>query len=60
MKIIELLDKRSIKLDGAPKSKQETLETMVELMAKSEKIKDVEEYKKLVFAREEEGRVSEK
>ena len=34
MRITELLDKRSIRIDGAPKSKNEALDQMVELMAK--------------------------
>lgn len=37
MRITELLDKRSIRIDGAPKSKNEALDQMVELMAKSGK-----------------------
>ena len=55
MRITELLDKRSISLDAAPKSKNETLDMAVELMAASGKIKDKEAYKKLVYAREEES-----
>ena len=53
MKIIELLDKKSISLDAAPKSKSEALDLAVDLMAESGKIKDKEAYKKLVYAREE-------
>ena len=55
MKIIELLDKKSISLEAAPKSKSEALDLAVDLMAKSGKIKDKEAYKKLVYAREEES-----
>lgn len=55
MRITELLDKRSISLDAAPGSKEEALDAAVELMAKSEKISDVEAYKKQVYAREEES-----
>ena len=55
MKIIELLDKKSISLDAAPKSKSEALDLAVDLMAASGKIKDKEAYKKLVYAREEES-----
>ena len=55
MKITDLLDKRSILLNGTPSNKKEALEQMVELMVKSGKIKDAESYKKLVFAREEES-----
>lgn len=55
MKIIELLDKKSISLDAAPKSKSEALDLAVDLMVESGKIKDKEAYKKLVYAREEES-----
>ena len=55
MRITELLDKRSIRIDGAPKSKNEALDQMVELMAKSGKIKDLEAYRQEVYRREEEG-----
>ena len=46
MRITELLDKRSIRIDGAPKFKNEALDQMVELMAKSGKINDLEAYRK--------------
>ena len=55
MRITELLDKRSIRIDGAPKSKNEALDQMVELMAKSGKINDREAYRQEVYRREEEG-----
>ncbi len=55
MRITELLDKRSISLDASPKSKSEALDQAVELMARSGKIKDVEAYRKQVYAREEES-----
>ena len=55
MSITELLDKRSIRIDGAPKSKNEALDQMVELMAKSGKINDLEAYRQEVYRREEEG-----
>ena len=45
MRITELLDKRSIRIDGAPKFKNEALDQMVELMAKSGKINDLEAYR---------------
>ena len=54
-RITELLDKRSIRIDGAPKSKNEALDQMVELMAKSGKINDLEAYRQEVYRREEEG-----
>ena len=55
MRITELLDKRSIRIDGAPKSKNEALDQMVELMAKSGKINDLEPNRQEVYRREEEG-----
>ena len=55
MRITELLDKRSIRIDGAPKSKNEALDQMVELMAKSGKINDLEAYRQEVYRRDEEG-----
>ena len=55
MRITDLLDKRSICLDGAPKSKKEALDQMVELMAESGKINDIEAYREQVYAREEES-----
>ena len=50
MRITDLLDKKSVKLDAAPSNKQETLDMAVELMGKSGKIKDIEAYRKLVTA----------
>lgn len=55
MRITELLDKRSISLSGAPKSKSEALDQVIELMAASGKINDQEAYRKQVYAREEES-----
>lgn len=55
MRITELLDKRSIEINGSPKSKNEALDQMVALMAKSGKINDMEAYRKEVYRREEEG-----
>lgn len=55
MRITDLLDKRSISLNGAPKSKKEALDQVVALMAKSGKINDEEAYRKQVYAREEES-----
>lgn len=55
MKITDLLDKRSICLNGAPSTKEEALDKMVELMSKSDKLIDVKGYRKQVYAREEES-----
>ncbi len=55
MRITELLDRRSILLNGTPKNKNEALDQMVELMIQSEKINDKEAYRKEVYRREEES-----
>lgn len=55
MKIRELLAIESIELNGSAASKEEALDRMVALMAKSGKIGDVETYRQGVYAREEEG-----
>lgn len=55
MKIRDLLAVESIKLHGQPAEKKQVLDAMVDLMAKSGKIADVETYRKGVYAREEEG-----
>ena len=55
MRITELLDKRSISLDAAPKNNSEALDQIVELMVQSGKIADTEAYRKQVYLREEES-----
>lgn len=55
MRITDLLDKRSISLTAAPKSKKEALNEAIALMAESGKINDTEGYRRQVFAREEES-----
>ena len=55
MRIRDLLAAESIELNGSAAGKQDVLNKMVDLMAKSGKIRDVETYRKGVFAREEEG-----
>lgn len=54
MRIADLLDKRSISLNGVPASKGEALDQMISLMIKSEKIRDEESYRRQVYLREEE------
>ena len=56
MYITDLLDKRSIDLNGKPGSKSEAIDQVVDLMLKSEKIRDKEAYRKEVYRREEEIR----
>lgn len=55
MRITDLLDVKSIALNGTPKSKNEALDTIVALMAESGKINDKEAYRRQVYAREEES-----
>ena len=55
MKIRDLLAVESIDLNGKVTGKNEALDAMVALMAKSGNINDVEKYRKGVYAREEEG-----
>lgn len=55
MRITDLLDIKSISLDATPTSKKEALDTLIDLMARSGNIQDVEGYRKLVYAREEES-----
>lgn len=55
MRITDLLDKRSILLDAAPKTKKEALDQIVDLMGKSGKIRDLDAYRKQVYLREEES-----
>lgn len=55
MRIRDLLAAESIELNGSATDKKDVLNKMVDLMAKSGKIADVETYRAGVFAREEEG-----
>lgn len=55
MKIRELLAAASIELGGVATSKEDAIDKMVALMAKSGKIHDVEKYRAGVYAREQEG-----
>ena len=56
MRITDLLDRRSVSLTAAPKTKSEALDMAVDLMVKSEKISDREAYRKQVYLREESER----
>ena len=55
MEIIDLLDDRSILLDGRVADKKAALDRMVELMDASGKLRDKETYRQGVYAREQEG-----
>ena len=55
MKIIDLLDEKSIRLNAAASSKKEALNQIINLISQSGNITNKEEYKKIVFKREEQG-----
>ena len=55
MRITDLLDKRSISLTAAPKTKSEAIDQIVDLMVKSGKINDKEAYREQVYEREKES-----
>ena len=55
MRIVDLLKKDSIQLNGLPKSKKEAIDMLVELQVKGGNIVDKEKYKKAILAREEKG-----
>ncbi|UWD50478.1 fructose-specific PTS transporter subunit EIIC [Clostridioides difficile] len=53
MKIIDLLDEKSIKLNLESKNKPKVIEELVDLVANSGNLNDKENYKKAILAREE-------
>lgn len=55
MRIVDLLSKDSILLNGAPKSKAEAIDMLVDLQLKGGNISDRETYKQGILAREEKG-----
>ncbi len=55
MKIVDLLKKESILLNGSPKSKTEAIDILIDLQVKGGKIADKEAYKKGILARENQG-----
>ena len=55
MKLVDLLRKESINLNGEVRSKKETIDQMVDLMAAGGNIADVDIYREGVYKREEEG-----
>ena len=55
MRIVDLLNKESILLNGSPKDKSEAIDMLVDLQVKGGNIADKEEYKKGILAREEQG-----
>lgn len=58
MRIVDLLNKDSILLNGVPKSKTEAIDMLVDLQMKSGNISDREIYKQGILAREEKGSTS--
>ena len=55
MKITDLLDEKSIRLNAAASSKQEALNQIINLINQTGNITNKDEYKKIVFKREEQG-----
>ena len=55
MQITDLLKRESVELNGSAGSKAEALDKLIQLMVNQGTIADPEEYRKKVFAREEEG-----
>lgn len=55
MRIIDLLSMDSIELDGAAATKKEAIDRLVDLMGHTGNLADKAEYKRCVFAREEQG-----
>ncbi len=52
MRICELLKKQSINLDATPMTKEDAINTLVDLMAKSDCLVDVDRFRAAVFDRE--------
>lgn len=55
MRITDLLSEKAIEINVKAKDKNDIINKMAELMLKTGRITDVNEYKELVFKREEEG-----
>ena len=55
MRIIDLLEKKSIHLNASPKTKSEAIDMLVDLQVKGGNIADKEAYKAGILAREEKG-----
>lgn len=55
MKITDLLDEKSIRLNAAASSKKEALNQIINLISQTGNITNKEEYKEIVFKREEQG-----
>jgi len=55
MKITDLLDEKSIRLNAAASSKEEALNQIINLISQTGNITNKDEYKQIVFKREEQG-----
>ena len=55
MKITDLLDEKSIKLNATANGKKQALEQIINLIGQTGNIENIEEYKQIVFKREEQG-----
>lgn len=55
MRITDLLKEEAISLQASPRSKEEAVDTLIELQDKAGNLKDKVEYKKGILAREEQG-----
>jgi len=55
VKITDLLEENSIRLNALASSKKEALNQIINLISQTGNITNKEEYKKIVFAREEQG-----
>ena len=55
MKITDLLDEKSIKLNAAAHNKQDVLDQVINLIDKTGNITDKEKFKEIVMKREEQG-----
>ena len=55
MKITDLLNSQSILINASPENKSDAIDMLLELHDKSGNISDYEEYKRCIFAREDEG-----
>ena len=55
MKITDLLEEKSIKLNVTANSKKQALEQIINLINQTGNIENIEEYKNIVFKREEQG-----
>ena len=58
MKITDLLDEKSIKLNAKSNNKKDALNQIINLINQTGNITNKEEYQNIVFKREEQGKVA--